>query len=113
MSGSTCDRITTQAECVTAVTALNLKDRAITEGSTGARPQGCSCNAGGINCYFNNHASNQDCGYGQYNCICKSGKMQRIWNAYKLAQTLISVDTEVSVPVTYRAFNSIECNAAL
>merc|ERR1712117_933402 len=75
-SGSQCNRITSQAECVTAAKQLNLADTtAITDSSWSSFAQGCFCNEGGHDCAFNNHASGRPCGYGNYNCICKHGSI--------------------------------------
>ena len=83
--GSSCNRITTQAECVTAAKALNLADTTRIPDSTYSNyAQGCFCNAGGKDCAFNKKASGRACGYNGYNCICKSGKLQRNRNAFIL-----------------------------
>merc|ERR1712117_322309 len=71
-SGSQCNRITSQAECVTAAKQLNLADTTgINENSWSVFAQGCFCNEGGLDCAFNNQASGRPCGYSNYNCICK------------------------------------------
>ena len=72
-SGSTCNKITTSAECVQAATELGLKDPVHSSWSESSKAEGCICNYGGTVCGFNSYGSGQACGYNSYNCICKSG----------------------------------------
>ena len=71
--GSSCNKITTSAECTQAANELGLKDSLHSSWSESSYAQGCVCNEGGITCGFNSYGSGRDCGYNSYNCICKSG----------------------------------------